>query len=726
MAMRLALLAESLALAVIAASAIPAVVAFFPDALAPLKPLLHIEWSVASLPAGIHAVVDAIQLQASTALFILAGLVSTAMAIVAVRANSALHLQQNLERRIAALATAADTGELPPLPPNQELQELIDAASALDKEVDTESSIYAQHGSPDLDDRAASDRRSERDFLIEEYIEKDLERRIETLRAEHKAAIGSGRHIEIAESVVGFFARNELLSTLRSLSAVAFICLGYVFIGTTVLLIGVGTEASDLANSLRIVQPQIAARSMAKGSNSEIKSRRMAVGISPPGTTSQGGPLVSLGANRLTWEERSFATKMHLLDEEKRRLAAASERLAEEKYRVVAKSKYLEQEARRLAAKSARLEALEQSSVSKQLDLRRKTEEERRLAAETNRQRRDELARAEYRRQQHQKKLAADAGRFRQLQQSLEARAVQLRHREEVLKSATSALQRSVNEQRGIKAEAEKRYRDEEAHLSLAAERLAKMKLKLSAQTAESQKKAAQLATKAEQIVKARNELRDAELVAKKSAAERARAAAQAKRRKTSDQARVSAEAERRLSTQAARLRREELLLAAKSDALEKERLRLATLNGREFAGAGTKLSPLSKVQNLRNSRDLLIKARKRCEVTEADRMLRHANGGAVGLLSVIRRGSVRGESGTRSMARRFVECGQVLMFTGNVLDARSLFVRAANAGLIEGAMALGTTFDPVALTKVGLPTSFANPEMARSWYRKALAVSRD
>ena len=62
---------------------------------------------------------------------------------------------------------------------------------------------------------------------------------------------------------------------------------------------------------------------------------------------------------------------------------------------------------------------------------------------------------------------------------------------------------------------------------------------------------------------------------------------------------------------------------------------------------------------------------------------------------------------------------GQKLFTKGELSAARQQFEKAAIAGLPEGALALGATFDPVALGKAGFKQG-GDPARAREWYRRA------
>ncbi len=66
------------------------------------------------------------------------------------------------------------------------------------------------------------------------------------------------------------------------------------------------------------------------------------------------------------------------------------------------------------------------------------------------------------------------------------------------------------------------------------------------------------------------------------------------------------------------------------------------------------------------------------------------------------------------------VRAGQQQLVNGDIVAARALFKRAADAGLAEGALALGSTFDPKALAALGLTTAEADTSQALTWYRRA------
>src|SRR5262249_37887304 len=63
---------------------------------------------------------------------------------------------------------------------------------------------------------------------------------------------------------------------------------------------------------------------------------------------------------------------------------------------------------------------------------------------------------------------------------------------------------------------------------------------------------------------------------------------------------------------------------------------------------------------------------------------------------------------------------GEQLIAAGDVVTARTVFQRAAEAGDANAAMALGATYDPNVLAKLGVVGLSAEVEQARSWYQRA------
>jgi hypothetical protein len=63
---------------------------------------------------------------------------------------------------------------------------------------------------------------------------------------------------------------------------------------------------------------------------------------------------------------------------------------------------------------------------------------------------------------------------------------------------------------------------------------------------------------------------------------------------------------------------------------------------------------------------------------------------------------------------------GEQSMAAGDVVTARIAFQRAAEAGDAKAAVALGATYDPTVLAKLGVVGIGADVAKARSWYQKA------
>jgi hypothetical protein len=66
------------------------------------------------------------------------------------------------------------------------------------------------------------------------------------------------------------------------------------------------------------------------------------------------------------------------------------------------------------------------------------------------------------------------------------------------------------------------------------------------------------------------------------------------------------------------------------------------------------------------------------------------------------------------------VKQGEQFIAAGDVVTARIVFQRAAEAGDAGAAVALGGTYDPIVLAKLGVMGLGADVERARTWYQKA------
>ena len=66
------------------------------------------------------------------------------------------------------------------------------------------------------------------------------------------------------------------------------------------------------------------------------------------------------------------------------------------------------------------------------------------------------------------------------------------------------------------------------------------------------------------------------------------------------------------------------------------------------------------------------------------------------------------------------IKRGRNLLSDGDFAAARVLFERAANAGSAEAALALGSTYDPLVIKRLGAIMVRPDIENARKWYQIA------
>jgi hypothetical protein len=69
------------------------------------------------------------------------------------------------------------------------------------------------------------------------------------------------------------------------------------------------------------------------------------------------------------------------------------------------------------------------------------------------------------------------------------------------------------------------------------------------------------------------------------------------------------------------------------------------------------------------------------------------------------------------------IDRGKQFFENGDLISARILFTRAANAGDAAAAVAMGTTYDPIVLAERGVRGVPADLVKARSWYERAEAM---
>jgi len=91
------------------------------------------------------------------------------------------------------------------------------------------------------------------------------------------------------------------------------------------------------------------------------------------------------------------------------------------------------------------------------------------------------------------------------------------------------------------------------------------------------------------------------------------------------------------------------------------------------------------------------------------------AEGGVLGVLP-----GVVGTLQATEAVKLLLTQGEQFVNAGDLVTARLLFRRAVEAGDADGALALGATYDPGVLAKLGVRGIAADIEQARGWYEKA------
>ena len=78
---------------------------------------------------------------------------------------------------------------------------------------------------------------------------------------------------------------------------------------------------------------------------------------------------------------------------------------------------------------------------------------------------------------------------------------------------------------------------------------------------------------------------------------------------------------------------------------------------------------------------------------------------------------------GEREKALSLKARGDKLLAEGNVAAARLFYPKAADNGLAEAALALGATYDPAELARLGVQGMLSDPVQARHWYERAVEL---
>ncbi|MGB7020099.1 MAG: sel1 repeat family protein, partial [Xanthobacteraceae bacterium] len=66
------------------------------------------------------------------------------------------------------------------------------------------------------------------------------------------------------------------------------------------------------------------------------------------------------------------------------------------------------------------------------------------------------------------------------------------------------------------------------------------------------------------------------------------------------------------------------------------------------------------------------------------------------------------------------IKRGKDMLMSGDIISARLLLRRAADVGSADAALALGATFDPVVIRRLGVIGMTPDIVQARQWYQRA------
>jgi hypothetical protein len=144
-----------------------------------------------------------------------------------------------------------------------------------------------------------------------------------------------------------------------------------------------------------------------------------------------------------------------------------------------------------------------------------------------------------------------------------------------------------------------------------------------------------------------------------------------------------------------------------------------ATLSGASRMGADSWHLPPGALQRLE-----IVVPEWSATVYEVSVELRRTNGAVVARsklwLSVPPPTTPTGASLDEAALKELVRSGDKLLSRGDVAAARAVYERAAAMGSAQGALAMGTTFDPRQLWALGVFGMVGNKDRARAWYQRA------
>jgi hypothetical protein len=137
-----------------------------------------------------------------------------------------------------------------------------------------------------------------------------------------------------------------------------------------------------------------------------------------------------------------------------------------------------------------------------------------------------------------------------------------------------------------------------------------------------------------------------------------------------------------------------------------------------DSSGARGAPSPSGQPETATNDLRTLEKAKPRAAISSAGETVAMLQSGTPGAQDPLSSPAVRALD--VEQIKLLMKQGEQFIAAGDVVTARIAFQRAAEAGDAQAAVALGATYDPTVLAKLGVVGISADIAKARSWYEKA------
>lgn len=611
------------------------------------------------------------------------GLIAAVMTVAVVRVTASARTKLRLDRKIAKLTKAAAQGSLPPLPPSTDMQALMEPIAAVNRDVAAlERSADGTTAPAEL-----ADLYKMRDGLIELYVEKDLARRICELRIEAPADLQKHRSVGRIESLGALLLRDRLIALFPA-PATAALALGVYAVAALAAAVLTGQpDTKMLTQRIALRVGDIVSVAEARQAERRLDTSMATVALGPIRTA-------SVTINRLTGTSATA-------------LSAASVTTA-------AHDLAAEQE---IASLNLKLEATEVMLERAETALREAKAEQLRLVEEAERIRDVDVATiasdAQLERMAHEAAMAVEEERLRQKEIDLARRLDELEEARMALAMEKQRLVAMIEDKRRQAAAWESRVRLErmaaadEARATereaIAAEQRESMRFEQEKRRIEERKRKpgdVNVAIVTSTLSSAANTLRYVPASAPSASG-------------STDLAETSEPARSPGSWYIASVGPPDAAVPQDSAAPEEAASELNAVTLPAAQGA-TKEAPRIAMPRLSPL------AERECDRVRTIAGKREANAGEV----VPASSQNRKAKLSLDVAQALLECGQALMSSGEIASARLAFAKVATAGFAKGALALGTTYDPHALSKAEIDGSSANLKLARFWYKRALLLA--